>query len=193
MKKFRSLKKTTIFLICFVCSITINAQGTLCKGIRTWETISSLMGETLENTKMLLKNNGLVIQMNGKIEETGIDAYVYTNANYADSDYVLPFTFLFLKGKVVATSTVYRYRKYDTEVFENDFRKTITQLELSGYNYKVSKADTFSFFKKQKNKDEVSLYFDFNMNGFILYTGEKKYQDMMMSENGLAVKWKKDI
>jgi uncharacterized protein (TIGR02145 family) len=191
------MKRTSVFLLCIIFSIAIYAQGTNYKGHRTWPFISSLMGKSIEETKTLLKNKGMVDSRNAKDEATGIEVYYFVAVNSTDPDDELPYAFFFKTGKVVATFTTYAYGDEEQNtILKQDLAEIIKQLKLSGYTLTNKESDVSTgmgmefqndiyYFNQPNQKNEVRIYHDIAMASFSLSTGEKKYQDLM-NDDGTA-------
>lgn len=186
------MKKISVFLICLICSITVQAQGSMYKGSRTWETISSLMGLSVEKAKTILTSNGMVVNENQLDQETGFEFYTFIPANSSDPEYEQPFALIFNGGKVVAVYVQYAYDEDEEAIEKQDLDKIVNQLKQGGYTlenntnktlegpFGETEYDVYYF----KNKTiEARIYHDKGMATFSLSVGETKYQQLLNGDS----------
>ncbi len=164
-------------------------EGSFYEGARTWKTIYSLIGESLENAKKIVKNNGLVLYNNGKDEKSGIEAYNFVRANSKSPENENPYTIGFKGNKVVMLMVPYEYSDEKNINIEKDLNEIKKQLKATGFELTDEKTEEHSgmgskwtestyFYNKPNQNNEVRIFQDTSMGSFNLMFFENKYSDL---------------
>lgn len=184
------MKKISLLLALLVCSLLVQAQGSLHTGTRTWKTLSSLMGQSIEKAKSTLASGGMVVYESNKDEESGLESFVFVAANSEDPEYEDSYVLLCSTGKVVALYAQYSY-KSGTEIEKKDLEEVVKQIKLGGYTLSRQETETErSPFGDSENEIyyftgklyEVRIRHEKDMANFVVFIGETKYQVMMFGE-----------
>lgn len=172
-----------------------STQVTEYKDATTWKTISSLNGENLDNTKKILKINGMVDKDNNKDKETGLEIWDFVKASEKDNEYASTYTVGLKDNKVVMAIVPYDYNSKEEINMLKDLSLLKKELKLSGYDFTNKEAEEHSssfgggrwftftyFFTKTNENKEVRIFHEPNMNSFTLMFGENKYLDTIKQD-----------
>lgn len=184
------MKKISLVLALLVCSLLAQAQGSMHTGARTWKTLSSLMGQSIEKAKTTLASGGMVVHESNKDEESGLESFSFIAANSADPEYEQSYVLICSAGKVVALYAQYAYEE-NTEIEKKDLEEIVKQIKLGGYTLNRQETETESNpYGESENEvyyftgklNEVRIHHDKGLANFVVSIGETKYQDMMHGE-----------
>ncbi len=173
------MKTITLFLICSIITTSLLAQETKIKGARSFKTVLSLPGKSINELRSLLKKEGMKDMRYEKNEEWNTDVYEFSpkNSEYLDDEPV--YALGCKNGKLVYAFIDYEYEEGD-KAFKNDLAEMKKQLERSDFVLKEKKdKDEFQYLLYQlPGKDRsATIIVDPELTSFTLVLGESKYTE----------------
>ena len=189
---------TIFFLISTI--FTANAQESVTqetpyKEARTWNVISSIMGTTVENTKIIGKSNGMVMIGGEEDEDMALKLYAFIPKNSKTKEDNPLYYIGFKKEKCAFILVEYRYTSKTKLDLQKDLMEIKNQIEISGYKFVDKKTEEHNgafdlswvnfryFFINTKMNKEVRIFHDARNSSFMLKFGEKKYLDKIEALN----------
>ncbi len=192
MKTTFNMLKLNVFAILFVSltlSMTVNGQGSMYKGARTWPTISSLMGQTVEKAKTILSSHGMVLSQSDLDSDSGIETHAFIPSTATDPEEELPYYLFSVNGKIVVVHTQFAYEDTGSSVELQDLEKVKNQLAGAGYTIESQNTETDSnpfggesvteAYVYKSNNSEARIYREGGMATFSLTLGATKYQQLL--------------
>lgn len=151
-------------------------QVTLIKGVRSFNTVSSLLGKSLPEVKSILKAENLQLFADKPVEKhEGYEAYSFFagSAKNEDSEYKI----ILKNGRTVVIGVVYTYDDDDSEI-DRYYRKdeeTIVYKEAEKLKKEITNAGFYAYDKKEdvtkyKNKAKATgAVVELSVSLFTLY------------------------
>ena len=151
----KSIVLLFVFLLCNLFTTNLVAQTKL-EGARSWQTVSSLLGKTIAETKTILLTHGLVSY------ETDENIFAHRSFNFytegKNPKYAHKYQAVVRNDTVIGLNIDYNYRD---RFYENDYTELQKKLIENGYTLKEKKEGIWDkkgyLFKSDKNRDAIII------------------------------------